>query len=227
MFGRKVTFGKKQASFEELRETMRPTPDADGVTRVFPKELWDDPQIGRLLREVGMAPDDARNIQRTAEDYKAMFAAAKVRLNERTEAFNQGMAARHGYCSAAPFLVIDHTIYDGENGAFLYAQLDLVGFDDWNVIMMATDMRTKQLCNLAGHPGTIPAHSQGMAKRVADWKRRHDFSLETFGITATGGKGGITREQYEAEVDALRQEIVSFVERAKPLIVGELLRIQG
>lgn len=225
MFGRKVTFGKKQHSFEELKEMMQPVADADGVTRVFPKELWDDPNIGPMLREIGLSPDDPCNIQRTAQDYLDLFAAAKTRLHERVAEFNREMTARHGYCNAAPFLVIDHTIYDGEDGAFLYAQLDLVGFDDWNVIMMAADVQTKQTCGLAGHPGFISAHSEAMAKRVAAWKQRYEFVLETFGITATGGEG-ITREQYDAEKDALRSEILEFVDRAKPLIVQELLRIQ-
>ncbi|MGX9146266.1 hypothetical protein [Mesorhizobium sp. 128a] len=82
---------------------MRPTPDADGVTRVFSKELWDDPKIGTFLREAGFAPDDQRNIMRTADDYIALFAAARDRLQQRTEAFNAEMAARKGYCRAAPF----------------------------------------------------------------------------------------------------------------------------
>jgi hypothetical protein len=49
MFGRR-TFGKQQHSFADLKKMMRPTPDADGVTRVFSKELWDDPKIGSFLR---------------------------------------------------------------------------------------------------------------------------------------------------------------------------------
>jgi len=71
IFGR-----RKPESLTELKETMRPTPDADGVTRVFPSELWDDPKIGAILQEAGFAPDDARNILPTAEDYIALFAAA-------------------------------------------------------------------------------------------------------------------------------------------------------
>jgi len=46
IFGR-----RKPQSFTEFKETMRPTPDADGVTRVFPSELWDDPKVGALLRD--------------------------------------------------------------------------------------------------------------------------------------------------------------------------------
>src|SRR5262249_28409470 len=47
-------------------------------------------------------------------------------------------------------------------------------------------------------------------------------ALEEFGVTATGGKS-ITREQYEAEESALRQEIVDYVGSMKPRIVNELL----
>jgi hypothetical protein len=42
------------------------------------------------------------------------------------------------------------------------------------------------------------------------------------------GQGrGITREQYEAEKDALRQDIIDCVGWMKPRIISELLRIQG
>jgi hypothetical protein len=222
MFERKVTFGKRQLSLAEFKK-MRPTPDSDGVTRVFSKELWNDPKIGSFLREVGIEPDDPRNIRRTAEDYIALFAAAKKRLQERTETFNREMTERHGYCRAAPFLIIDDTIWDGEHGAFFCAQMDLVSFDDWNVLMLATDVRTKELCGLAGHPGSLPATTQDITKRVIAWKARHESALEMFGVTATGGQVGITREQYAAEENALRQEIVDYVASMKPRIVNELL----
>lgn len=221
IFGR-----RKPQSFTELKETMRPTPDADGVTRVFPRELWDDPKIGKLLREVGFAPDDARNILPTADDYIALFAAARKQLEERTETFNREMTARHGYCRAAPFLVIDHTIWDGEHGAFLYAQMNLIGFDDWNVLMLAADVRTKEACDIAGHPGTIPAVTEVMTKRVIDWKQRYEAALEAFGVTARGGCG-MSREQFEQEQDSLRREIVDNVGWMKSRIISELLRIQG
>jgi hypothetical protein len=65
-----------------------------------------------------------------------------------------------------------------------------------------------------------------MTKRVIEWRQRHDLALEAFGITATGGRG-ITREQYEAEQDALRREIVDNVGWMKPRIISELLRVQA
>ena len=219
MFGRR-TFGKQQRSFADLKKMMRPTPDADGVTRVFSKELWDDPKIGSFLREAGFAPDDQRNIMRTADDYIALFAAARYRLQVRTETFNAEMAARHGYCRAMPFLVIDQSIWDGEHGAFLYAQMDLIGFDDWNVVMLAADARTAQSCGLPAHPGPVPALTQAMTGHVVKWEARYEFALEEFGVTATGGRS-ITREQFEAEKDALRQEIIDTVAAMKPRAISE------
>jgi len=133
------------------------------------------------------------------------------------------MTERHGYCRAAPFLIIDDTIWDGEHGMFLCAQMDLVSFEDWNVLMLATDARTKEVCDLAGHPGSLPAITQDITKRIIVWKARHESALEMFGITATGGQGGITREQYAAEKNAVRQEIVDYVASTKPRIVNELL----
>jgi hypothetical protein len=226
MFGRRTTFGQKQQTFSELKETLRPTPDADEVTRVFPKELWDDPNVGNMLRECGFAPDDARNILPTAQDYVALFAAAKARLLERAEAFNRDMTMRYGYCRAVPFLVIDDTIWDGVHGAFLYAQMNLIGYDEWNVLMLAGDERTRDACGLAGHPGTMPAVTGVMTKHVIEWRRRHDLALQAYGITATGGRG-ISKEQYESELDTMRREIVDKVGWMKPRIIDELLRLQG
>jgi hypothetical protein len=224
-FGRKIGFGKKQLGMAEVGEMMR-QPDSDGVTRVFSKELWDDPRIGAFLRDMGMNPDDERNRVPTAQDYIAKFAAAKERMMARTAEFNRAMTARHGYCNAAPYLVIDSTIWDGVHGAFLYAQLDLVAYDEWNVIMLAADERTRLGCGIPGNPVRITAVSEVMTKRVVEWKRRYEFALETFGITATGGQG-ISREQFEAEKAALEREIVATVEGMKPRIVAELARIQG
>lgn len=224
-FGRKVTFGKKQLDMQQLGRMLR-EPDSDGVARVFSKELWDDPKIGALLRECGMNPDDERNRLPTAEDYIAMFAAAKERLKLRAEAYNRAMTERFGYCNATPFLVLGRPIWDGVHGAFLYAQMDLIGYDDWNIMMLAADERTRQLCGLPGNPVELPAITEAMTRRVVSWKQRYEFVLESFGITATGGDG-ISREQYDAAKDEIRAEIVAYVESVKPAIEAELRRAQA
>jgi hypothetical protein len=225
MFERRPVFGKKQ-TLSELKENVRPAQGADGATRVFHKQLWNHPQIGSLLRDAGFAPDDEGSIAPTADNRLAVFAAANKRLAERTETFNRDMTARYGHCHAVPFLVIDQKIWDGPHGAFLYGQMDLIGYDEWNVIMLAGDPQTTESCGLAGHPGFLPAVTQVMTEHVIEWKARHNALLETFGITATGGRG-ISHEQYEMEKDTLRREIVDKAGWMKPRIIDELVRAQG
>jgi hypothetical protein len=65
-----------------------------------------------------------------------------------------------------------------------------------------------------------------MTTRVVDWKQRHETALDAYGVTALGGEG-MTQEQYEAEKDALRREIVDNVGWMKSRIISELLRVQG
>jgi hypothetical protein len=88
-------------------------------------------------------------------------------------------------------------------------------------------VRTKEVCGIAGHPGAVPQVTNTMIGCVVAWKARFESALEAYGVTATMGQGrGITREQFEAEKDALRQEIVDDVAAKKLLIVRELERIQ-
>jgi len=94
------------------------------------------------------------------------------------------------------------------------------------VLMLAADERTREACDLAGHPGTVAAVTQVMTERVIGWRQRYEDALQSYGMTATGGEG-MTREQFEAEQDDLRREIVDNVGWMKPRIISELLRVQG
>lgn len=220
------TFGKKNLTFEEVKSLAR-EPDEDGVTRVFPKELWDDPQIGQLLRDVGLDPDDEKNRVRTAEDWIAIFKRAEHDLVQRTVAYSREMEEQHGYCRAMPLLVIGKSIYNGDHGAFLYGQMDLIGFDDWNIVYCAMDERTRNVCGLPRHPGEVPAITEAMEKRVSVWKKQHDMILSAYGMTATGGSNGITREHYEEALTEIREEILSTVADLKPVILEELRVMQS
>lgn len=203
--GKKV-FGRRdeKLSFAELKNVMRPAPDSDGVTRVFSKELWDDPKIGSLLREVGLHPDSPQNIQPTIEDYQRRFSEASERLSQRVAAFNRLNQDRFGHCRAAPLFVIDRPIWDGRYGSFLFAQLELVAFDDWNVLMVGLDEESCRRCGLTAYPGPLPQLEKIFDEHITRLHARHEHALEAYGLTATGQKGGISRDAYEA----LRQQII-------------------
>lgn len=226
MFGRKVTFGRKQHTLQDLQE-MASHPDSDGVRRVFSKELWDDPKVGSVLREIGMEPDDRRNLCRSGEEWIALFARAKAELLDRLASYNREQSARYGHFEARPFLLIGAEIYDGEHGAFLYGQLDLIAYHDWNVMFLAGDPQSKAVSGLPGHPGRMPVIEDIVAKRVVDWRQRHDFALETWGITATGGSNGISRDDYLQVKAQIRAEVLAWTAQLKTIITEDLLAAQA
>lgn len=215
MFGRKPVFGTKSPSYQAQQQAMQPRPDADGVTRVFPKELWNDPKIGDFLRSAGMNPDDPKNIARDGAYFIAKFKAAREALNERTAAYNARMRREFGHCNATPFLIIDQSIWDGVHGAFLYSNLDLVGYDDWNVLMMAADQTTVEVCGLAPHPGgkvvaLVAAMEDAIIRGKAKWEQAH----EAYGHHITG-RPGITREAFEQVEADIINGLMAFVANCK------------
>lgn len=201
-------FGRRKPSLEDLK-TMRPTPDDDGVTRVFPKALWDDPKTGDFLRQMGMDPDAPRNRVTTSEEHIARFARAREALMERTAAFNRERAARYGHCNARPMLIIAPEIWDGPLGAFLYGQLDLCGYDDWNVLMCAGDQETIDRCELIGHPGSMPALTEKMTVKIAELKAIYQQAHDGLGMSVLG-KPGINAVEMESIVDELRRALVDY-----------------
>ncbi|MGA2126988.1 MAG: hypothetical protein ABSG76_12635 [Xanthobacteraceae bacterium] len=223
MNGLRLAFGRKKPTLDELKVMSRRTPDADGVTRILPKELWDHPKIGDFLREIGMHPDDQRNHIATAEERIARFARSREALMHRTVQFNRENAGKYGYCHARPMLIIDPEIWDGPHGAFLYGHLDLCGYDDWNVLMCAGDQETIDRCGLVGHPGSIPALAQEMTEKIVQLNARFQQALDSLGMHVLG-EPGIDGRELDRIVDDIRYELLEYVSFCKGRTAETLFR---
>lgn len=226
MFGRKRVFGTKSPAYQAQLAAMQPSPDADGVARVFPKQLWDDPKIGSFLRSAGMQPDDPQNIARTGDHFIAKFKAAREALNARTAQYNARMRRSFGHCNALPLLIIEQAIWDGPNGAFLYGNLDLVGYDDWNVLMMAGDAQTVEACGLAPHPGKLLALTAAVEDHIVRARARWEQAHESFGDTIMG-RPGIDREEFERVAATITSDLKAFVDRCKAMTCEIILEERG
>ncbi len=226
MFGRKPVFGSKSSTYQAQQAAMQPSPDADGVTRVFPKELWDDPKIGSFLRSAGMQPNDPKNIARTGDHYIAKFKAARETLNARTAEFNARMRRNFGHCNATPFLIIDQSIWDGPHGAFLYGNLDLVGYDEWNVLMMAGDVQTLEACGLALHPDKLLLVTAATEDHIVRAKARWEQAHESYGHGIMG-RPGIDREEFERIEATITSDLMAFVDKCKAMTCEIVLEERG
>lgn len=221
--GGRALFGKKKpVSYQELKQMDWNTPDRDGVTRVFSRELWDDPTVGKLLREVGMSPDDPRNVRKTMDDYRADFARAKQRLDATVAAAAAELRRRYGHGELGPFLLIDGPIWDGPHGAFLFGQLALCPYDEWNVMLLGADVETVKRCPVLPHVGRDHALLIAMEKKVAELHARYEHGLELFGLTATGQAGGISREQWDEVTRAIKTDLMAYVANARRVMTEGL-----
>lgn len=221
-FGKRVFGKKKPVTFDQLKEMDWNKPDQDGVTRVFSRELWDDPKVGELLRSVGMAPDDPRNVRQTMDDYRARFDRSKAALDRRIEDVSADYCARYGHCRLGYMLIIDGPVWDGPHGSFLFGQLGLCAYDEWNVILSGLDEATIRCCPVLPHIGSEPSLAHAVNKKVGELHARYDHGLELFGLTATGQSGGISREAWDELKQAIADDLMAFVANARRVFSADL-----
>lgn len=214
MLGRKAVFGRHGRSRAAPAPILRAQADADGVARVFPRELWEDPRIGGFLREMGFSPDDPDNLLPDPQTYyRDRFADARRALDARIAALREAAAARSTGAAAdvrvAPLLLIDLPAWRGRFGHMLCEQLGLVAWDEWNVLLLAEDEASAAASGLPLHPGTIPAlnvrvietlHAlQGRLEAQADPSNRAaSIELEITARDHLLGYIAVCRDQVEA-----------------------------
>lgn len=158
MMGRKAVFGRHGRVQGAPKPILRANADQDGVARIFPRELWNDPRTAGFLREMGLTPDDPHNLLPDPHAYyRDRFAAGRAALDARIAALAAGIDAPAGSLWIEPFLVIDLSLWRGRFGPLLCETMGLVAWDDWNVIVLAGDESTAAASGLPLHPGSIPA----------------------------------------------------------------------
>ena len=228
-FFNRPVFGKKRSlDIQAIKDEVRHRgPDADGVARVFPKQIWDDPKVGAFLREMGISPDDPRNIRKSADDRRAELAQTNARLDARIAAFNAENTARYGHCKVSRFLLIDAPIWEGKNQGFLIGQLGLCPYDDWNVMLLAADGETLRRCPVLPNPGRHSALLEKMEAKVGELLARYEKGLDLFGLTATLQKGGITREAWESLQGEIHADLMAYVAIARRVLSEGLERFKA
>ena len=155
MSGNRPSFGKRNLGSAAPTEAKRiPLPtDADGVARVFSKELWDNPEIGAFLMKAGYTPDMPKNVLETREDRVARVKASAMRGLQREMALKAELQARHGPISIMPLMIIDNEVWMADaNGDWLQDMMDYEPCEEWNIIYLALDEETSRKLNLPMHP---------------------------------------------------------------------------
>jgi len=180
MSGNRPLFGKRNlgsAPPVEAKRIPHPT-DADGVARVFPKELWDNPQIGDTLRKAGYTPDMPKNVLETREDRVARVKASALRGIQREMALKAELEAKHGPVSIMPLMIIDNNVWTADaDGSWLQDMMDYEPCEEWNTVYLALDEETSRKLDLPMHPrASLPLIDDLVRKLIRELREKYGNS---------------------------------------------------
>jgi len=211
-----MLFGKRKKSVDEAAQPqVRPQQvplQPEEPLRAFPAELWDDGEVGDILRKLGMSPDDESNLVMTGAMIDARVARDRAKFEARLEEINRDVAQRSAGGSVLQFFLIPEPCWNGEMGTFFMARLRFFPYDEWNVLFLPADERTAKfldapVCPRGEIPGAVEVVQQfvqeaeaRLAAAHAETDRTHDF--------ATLGK---TVEQIKGEVWGLAASIANHI----------------
>lgn len=163
-------FGKKHPDYKEKKRSAippHPGPDADGVTRAMPKEMWDGPH-GDFLREIGVSPDDASNVMPTQQSVQA-------KADKLIEDQKQFLARINGSLGEklVPWAMIPWSIWQQSHAHFLMVALDFYPVHPFNTLLLPETERGKLAYGLPRHLGSIPAGLEDAANSMIGGIRKN------------------------------------------------------
>lgn len=190
-----MAFGKRSTA---ASAPLSPVP-AETRQQIFPTELWEG-DTGKLLREIGMAPDDESNFVATDESVRALVAADRARQEAQLARLNAEAEERIPGGHMRMFFLIPESCWQGDMGAFFMKRLGFSPYGDWNVVFMAADDATAQAMNVPIHPG---APMPGTIALIEQFVRESHERLEVARAAAerTGRLAAYEATEHEVKAD--------------------------
>src|SRR5215470_16560943 len=181
-------FGRRKTPSSNGHPGGAQAPQQETRQRLLPAELWDDPEIGDMLRKLGKSPDDEENLIPTGASIDAQVARGRARHEAELAELNRDVAQRTGGGRMLQFFLIPEPCWNGEMGTFFMARLRFFPYDEWNVLFLPADERTAKfldapVCPRGEIPGAVEVVQQfvqeaeaRLAAAHAETDRTHDFA---------------------------------------------------
>lgn len=171
----------------------------------LPRELWDDPRTGGLLKQIGLTPDDAQNRPVTHDDVQRMIDAGRQAIIEKSRRIHEDFAARDmARLRVRPFWLIPDKCWNGDCGHFLIYMLRLNPYEDWNVIWLPEDEISALVLDAPQHPRQdIPPFVTVGEQFIGEQKRRLMAAHAETMRTHEFGKFGDVHDQTIEEIKKL------------------------
>lgn len=233
MFGkRRVPFGSKPAPPKPAVDGspgLPPPPrDSDGKRRIFGEAIYET--HGDFLRKLGRDINDPDNILPEPEDFDRMVQESLQRQEVRRCAIEASLLEQHGCNAIRPFFVLAEPVLNSALGQWLIQVMNLLPYEDWNLVYLPTDRATAEAMGLPLHPGvSIGPIDELMVERIGGFRDRFADGRRKVDAIMLGD----APEQFEvmdkflAYKDKMRTEIVDYVLSIKPMIVDLIVDVQS
>jgi hypothetical protein len=145
-----MLFGKRAAA---SAMPPHPGPDADGVSRIVPRAVFDG-SGGAFLKKLGFGPDDPGNLLVTQELADARFDVRREGQERIRKTINSQLP---GDCQVIPWAMIPWSLWKGPDATFLMSTLDVYPPDLWNTMLLPETELAAAALGLPKHPGVVPS----------------------------------------------------------------------
>ena len=169
MFGNLFGKGKNKAEEPAPEALVHPGPDADGVTRVFPQEVWDG-EAGDFLRKVGMSPDDPSNVIVPQDPVQS-------RLDKMAQQQAESFCELNGNLPhpVLPWRMLPVDCWKGEHAEFLLQTLEMLPIELWNTMLLPKDQSGAMAYGLPVYPDAVdPSFVENGTRLIGEVRQRFE-----------------------------------------------------
>ena len=206
--------------------------DSDGKRRVFGEEIAFNPKHGKFLHTIGFDINDPANIIPDQAEFDRRVVDSLAKQDARRTQIETDLMRKHGHNAIRPFFILAEPVFNSPLGQWLIRIMNLLPYDDWNVVYLPLDRATQAAMNGAPlHPlQSIGPIDQLMRERIggyhAQWldaKEKVDQHVAKVGpVAASDVIAG-----FVAYVDAMPKRILDYVAEVRPMIVALIADVQN
>jgi len=227
MFGRRKTSSQSSQSSQPFP---RLTTEHDGKLRVFDEAVFAG-KPGDMLRALGFEPDPEANITPAAK-FDRRVKESLARQDARRTEIEAELLRKHGHNAIRLFFILAEPVYNSHLGQWLTLVMNLLPYDDWNVVYLPMDRQTQAaMGGLPLHPRqSIGPIDDLMHERIAalfaqyqDAKRKVDAHVAEVGLRAAMDM----IEKFVTYVDTMSARILDHVAEVRPMIVGLIAEVES
>ena len=226
MFGKRVSPAAAQSANRQV-----PPVDSDGKRRVFGEAVYAG-KHGDMLRALGIDMNHPANVIPDAADFDRRVKESLAKQDARRTQIETELLRKHGHNAIRPFFILAEPVFNGPLGPWLIRLMNLLPYDDWNVVYLPLDRATQAAMDgLPLHPcQSIDPIDELMCKQIGTFhsqyveaKQKVDQHVQRVGPLAAND----VIAAFVAYVDAMPARILEHVAKVRPMIVALIADVQN